>query len=1215
MKRTKHKILSVFLSFCMIVLCMVGMSVTASADTSSWTSGDCTVTYDNDTKTMTVKKTDASSATGNMADYAMDSYDTTASVSPWNDIKGDIQNIVLEEGVTGIGNYAFQNCDSVKNISIPASVTKIGNYAFYSSDPGRTVTFVRPSAESTLVVADIAIYYSATLAYSGDGNYSLYEGDNEIEISGTYKGDILNGKTLTWKLPIFNIIDKSENGTVTATVGSSTTAATKAEVGVSVTLTVTPASGYEFKSIKATVAKNGVETFDDLVTLMGTAEFAGEYETTGYTCKVENGQFVVYNGNTLVTETTSDISGFYAAASYAYFDCGDIQWTFYLTDGKITSIRVIQNVSPYTSLFDGSGESNGTLAPVEIALTTVTAGSKYSFTMPKKTVTIMAEFEESDHTHSFTYAVGTGDSANTITATCTGDGDCDITTGKTLTISAPTSLTYDGTAKAATLSTGYNTTAFPGTYTIEYYQGTTKLSSAPTDAGTYTAKVTVGTGTGAATASVDFTIAPKPLTADNVIVATAPALTYDGTAKTPAVTVKDGTKTLTENTDYTITYSDNINAGETAKATVTGKGNYTGSVITNFTIGKADITASAAEVSTAYDGEAHGITVKVTAPTNGYTVKYGTTEGTYDKTASPTIANVKDSPLTVYYQVTADNYETLTGSATVTLTKASQEKPVLSSTNETIEGKADGVITGLTTAMEISKTSATAGFAAVTDTTGTGYAAGTYYVRFTADDNHNASEAAAVIINTGSKITIQFDADGGTPEPAAQELTYNQTVSKPTTDPEKTGYTFKFWSADGEAEYDFSAKLTANITLKAVYTVNKYTLYFDFAGGGSAEYYLEYGETIADYIPTIGQEGYTFLGWDKDIPETMPAEDLTFTAQWKINQYTITFNTNGGTTIAPITQDYGTAITAPANPTRQDYTFTGWNPAIPTTMPAYDLTVNAQWTYNYTVPVYVPTNIVTPTPVTPTETETVTPAAGTFEDITDEEDNAGEAQISTPGSELADAILTDSDRTAMASGEDVKVYLEVEEVKPTAEEEALVEEAITDAGEELEIAMYLDIDLFKKVGGNSAVQIHETNGQIEVSIDLPEGLENNDPTVERSYYVARIHNGEVEIIPAAYDLETGKLSFLTDKFSVYAILFKDRAIVDSDVESDTETEIEIDTDDDTDKTPVENNVDVVVETGEDTNPHTAAPLAGLAVLAMSASAAAAAFTAKKRKNK
>ena len=72
-------------------------------------------------------------------------------------------------------------------------------------------------------------------------------------------------------------------------------------------------------------------------------------------------------------------------------------------------------------------------------------------------------------------------------------------------------------------------------------------------------------------------------------------------------------------------------------------------------------------------------------------------------------------------------------------------------------------------------------------------------------------------------------------------------------------------------------------------------------------------------------------------------EALTLYPVWNTNKYTITFDTNGGSEIAPITQDYGTAITAPANPTREGYTFIGWDKEIPTTMPAENMTLKARW--------------------------------------------------------------------------------------------------------------------------------------------------------------------------------------------------------------------------------------------------------------------------------
>ena len=125
-----------------------------------------------------------------------------------------------------------------------------------------------------------------------------------------------------------------------------------------------------------------------------------------------------------------------------------------------------------------------------------------------------------------------------------------------------------------------------------------------------------------------------------------------------------------------------------------------------------------------------------------------------------------------------------------------------------------------------------------------------------------------------------------------------------------------------------------------------YTLTFDTNGGSAiAPITQDYGTAItAPADPT--KTGYTFAGWTPVIPATMPAENMTIKAKWTVNQYTLAFDTNGGSTIAPITQDYGTAITAPADPTKTGYTFAGWTPAIPTTMPAENLTVTAQWRYN-----------------------------------------------------------------------------------------------------------------------------------------------------------------------------------------------------------------------------------------------------------------------------
>ena len=163
----------------------------------------------------------------------------------------------------------------------------------------------------------------------------------------------------------------------------------------------------------------------------------------------------------------------------------------------------------------------------------------------------------------------------------------------------------------------------------------------------------------------------------------------------------------------------------------------------------------------------------------------------------------------------------------------------------------------------------------------------------------------------------------------------------------RTGHTQVGWATvdGGEKVYGFDDVYTKNeaLTLYPVWNTNQYTITFDTNGGSEiAPITQDYGTAItAPADPT--REGYTFIGWDREIPEIMPAENMTVTAQWEINRYTITFDTNGGSEIAPITQDYGTNITAPADPTREGYTFIGWDTEIPVTMPAENMTLKARW--------------------------------------------------------------------------------------------------------------------------------------------------------------------------------------------------------------------------------------------------------------------------------
>ena len=205
------------------------------------------------------------------------------------------------------------------------------------------------------------------------------------------------------------------------------------------------------------------------------------------------------------------------------------------------------------------------------------------------------------------------------------------------------------------------------------------------------------------------------------------------------------------------------------------------------------------------------------------------------------------------------------------------------------------------------------------------------------DDVYTQNEALTLypVWNT-NKYTITFDTNGGS-EIAPITQDYGTAITAPA-DPTREGYTFIGW------DKAIPATMPAeNVTVTAQWEINRYTVTFDTAGGSEiAPITQDYGTAIAAPAdPT--REGYTFIGWDREIPANMPAENVTLTAQWEINRYTVTFDTNGGSEIAPITQDYGTAITAPADPTREGYTFIGWDKAIPATMPAENVTVTAQW--------------------------------------------------------------------------------------------------------------------------------------------------------------------------------------------------------------------------------------------------------------------------------
>ncbi|WP_269800915.1 InlB B-repeat-containing protein [Aliidiomarina celeris] len=225
------------------------------------------------------------------------------------------------------------------------------------------------------------------------------------------------------------------------------------------------------------------------------------------------------------------------------------------------------------------------------------------------------------------------------------------------------------------------------------------------------------------------------------------------------------------------------------------------------------------------------------------------------------------------------------------------------------------------------------GATAPADPTRTGYTFSGWDVAFdsvTAD----ITVTAQYSINSYTVSFVDYDSS-----PLGSDTVEYLTAATAPADPTRTGYTFSGW----DVAFD---SVTVDITVTAQYTINSYTVSFvDYDSsplGSDTVEYLTAATAPAD--PT--RTGYTFSGWDADF--TSVTEDMTVTAQYTINSYTVTFVDFDGAELGTDTVEYLTAATAPEDPTRTGYTFSGWDAEF--TSVTEDMTVTAQYTINsYTV--------------------------------------------------------------------------------------------------------------------------------------------------------------------------------------------------------------------------------------------------------------------------
>ncbi|SKC39461.1 Internalin-A precursor [Acholeplasma oculi] len=177
----------------------------------------------------------------------------------------------------------------------------------------------------------------------------------------------------------------------------------------------------------------------------------------------------------------------------------------------------------------------------------------------------------------------------------------------------------------------------------------------------------------------------------------------------------------------------------------------------------------------------------------------------------------------------------------------------------------------------------------------------------------------------------------------------NVVTDEPIT-PTKEGYSFVGWFDESNELFDFNTPITRHTTLTAVYEINEYTLTFNTDGGTAVEPIIGNFATSVSAPDAPTKEGYTFAGWTPELPETMPAGNQTYTATWTPNDYTITFDVDGGSVVAQLTQAYGSELVMPENPTKSGYNFAGWFtdqartiPFEAKTMPLGNTTLYAKW--------------------------------------------------------------------------------------------------------------------------------------------------------------------------------------------------------------------------------------------------------------------------------
>lgn len=509
---------------------------------------------------------------GPMADYA------DGTKAPWSDIHGaQVQTLTIESGITHIGDNAFSfgnwtvNFPKNRSVTIPKTVKSIGTNACPNFEAivmkgtgGDPETDAIPTLGAGCFKNDVTIeipscgYYDAYCSVPGWAAYK----ENIKKIHTEAKTEYIRAKEPTcveegnkeyWRCDACgDLFADSEKKT--ATTQEAVTLPTNDNHSYTYTangavITESCANGCGHSATATLSVKSGTN-----LTYMGSEvkPMTVTY-SDGWGGDKSNDTRICYSDNVNVGTAKAEltIGGATAAA------------TFQITEADMEGVTA----SGYTGAYDAAAHGITVNAPAGATVKYGTAPESCTQTA-SPTYTDVGVYTVYYQVTKNNYNRKMGSAQVTINARSISDA--------AVTLSG-TSLTYNGSEQTKGISTVTvnGRTLTSGTdYTVSGNKGTA--------AKTYTMTLT-GKGNYTGTKTADFTIAPKALSASMITVAAGPHY-YTGNAVTPDVTVKDGDRTLTAGTDYTVSYKDNTNAGTTATVTITGNGNYTGTASQTFTI-------------------------------------------------------------------------------------------------------------------------------------------------------------------------------------------------------------------------------------------------------------------------------------------------------------------------------------------------------------------------------------------------------------------------------------------------------------------------------------------------------------------------------------------------------------------------------------------------------------------------------------------------------